>query len=84
MEIRRKRCYAANGMLTPTAKFDVFITISHLFVLLTTLELTTFQQQVCSTTQMHYRWELTAAKKSNMTTLNSTHQAKKQCNFEGG
>ena len=83
MEIRRKR-YAANGMLTPTVKFDIFITISHLFVLLTTLELTTFEQQVCSTTQMYYRWEQTAAKKSNMTTLNSAHQAKKQCNYEGG
>ena len=84
MEIRKKRCYAADRMLTPTVKFDIFITISHLFVLLTTLELTTFEQQVCSTTQMYYRWEQTAAKKSNMTTLNSAHQAKKQCNFEGG
>ena len=26
---------------------------------------------------MHYRWEETAAKKRNVTTLNSAHQAKK-------
>ena len=70
--------------LTPTVKFNVFKTILHLFVSLSTLELTTFEQQVCSTTQMHYRWEQTAAKKWNMATLNSAHQAKKQCNFHSG
>ena len=51
MEIRRKRCSAGDGMLTPTVKFDIFITISHLG------EFTKFEQQVCSTTQMHYHWE---------------------------
>ena len=44
-------------------KFDKFITISNMFVCQPTLELTTFEQQVCSTTQMHYHWEQTAAKK---------------------
>ena len=29
MKIRRKRCSAADGMLTPTVKFDIFLTISH-------------------------------------------------------
>ena len=49
--------------LTPTVKFDKFITISNLFVCWLTLELTTFEQRVCSTTQMHYHWEETAAKR---------------------
>ena len=40
--------------LTPTIKFDLFITISHLFVWRPTLQLTTFEQQVCWTTQIHY------------------------------
>ena len=33
---------------------------------------------------MHYHWQQTAAKKSNVATLNSAHQAKKQCNFDSG
>ena len=33
--------------LTPTVKFDIFITISHLFVCRSTLGFTTFEQQVC-------------------------------------
>ena len=70
--------------LPPTVKFDIFITISLLFVCQPTLELTTFEQQVCSTTQMHYHWEQAASKKWNMATLNSTHQTKKQCNFDSG
>ena len=70
--------------LTPTVSFDIFITISHLFVCLPTLELTTFEQQVCSSAQMQYHWEKTAAKKKNVATLNSAHQAKKQCNFDSG
>ena len=49
--------------LTPTAKFDIFITISHQFVCRATLELAIFKQQVCSTMQMDYHWEQTAAKK---------------------
>ena len=32
MEVRRKRGSAVHGMLTPTVIFDIFITISHLFV----------------------------------------------------
>ena len=31
---------------------------------------------------MYYHWEQTAAKKLNAGTLNSAHQAKKQCNFD--
>ena len=35
--------------LTPGASFDIFMgIISHLFVCLPTLELTTFEQRVCS------------------------------------
>ena len=48
--------------LTPTVKFDIFITISHLFVCRPTLEFTKFKQQVCSITQMLYHWEQIAAK----------------------
>ena len=84
MEIRRKRCSAADGMLTRTVKIDIFITISHLFVSRPTLEFTKFEQQMCSTTQMHCHWEQTAAKKWNMATFNSVHQAKKHCNFDSG
>ena len=32
--------------LSPTVKFDIFITISHLFVSRPTLDFTTFEQQV--------------------------------------
>ena len=70
--------------LTPTVKFNKFITILNLFVCLPTLEVTTLEQQVCSTTQMHYHWEQTAAKKWIMPILNSAHQAKNQCNFDSG
>ena len=59
--------------LTPTVKFVIFTTISHLFVCGPTLKIITFKQQVCSTTQIHYHWEQAAAKKSNVATLNSTH-----------
>ena len=52
------------------------------FRLLTHLELTTFMQHVCSTkiykvTQMHHHSGQTAAKKKNVPTLNSAHQAEK-------
>ena len=67
--------------LTPTFNVDIFITISHLFVCRPTVELTTFEQQVCSTTRLHCHWIHTAAKKG---TLNNAHQAKKQCNFGNG
>ena len=63
--------------LTPTVKVDIFITISHLFVSRPTLEFTKFEQQVCSATPLHYHREQNAAKKWNMATLNSAHQAKK-------
>ena len=70
--------------LTPTVKFDIFITFSHLLASQPTLQFATFEQQVYSTTQMHYYLEQTATKKWNMATLNSAHQAKKQCNFDSG
>ena len=49
--------------LTPTFNVDIFITISHLFVCRPTVELTTFEQQVYSTTRLHCHWIQTAAKK---------------------
>ena len=49
--------------LTPTVEFEIFITISYLLVCQPIFELTTFEQQVCSTTQMRYHWEQAAAKK---------------------
>ena len=69
--------------LTPTVKFDIFRAISHLFVCRPTLEFTKFEQQVCSTIQMHYHWEQHVAKKRNVAALNSAHQAKKQW-FDSG
>ena len=68
--------------LTPTVKIDIFITTSHLFVCRLFLEFTKFKQEVCTATQMHCHWEQLAAKKWNVATLNSAHQAKKQCNFD--
>ena len=66
MRIRRKRCSAADGMLkTPTLSFYiVMVTISYLFVCLPTLELTKFEQQVCST-KIGYanHWGQTTGKK---------------------
>ena len=65
----------------------LWITISHLFACLPTLELTTFEQQVCST-KIGYSNALSLGinicKKRNVTILNSAHQAKKQCNFDSG
>ena len=52
--------------LTPTVKCDIFIFISHLFICRPTLELTTFEEQVCSTMQMYYHWEETTAKKRTL------------------
>ena len=49
--------------LTPTVEFEIFITILYLFVCRPIFELTTFEQQVCSTRHMRYYWEQTAAKK---------------------
>ena len=49
--------------LTLTVKVDIFITIPHVFVSRPTLEFATFEEQVCSVTQIHYHWEQTAAKK---------------------
>ena len=78
MRIKRKRCY-------PTFSFDIFMeTISHLFVCLPTLELTTFEQQVCSTiidneNALSLR---ETGKKGNVATLSGAHQAKQQCNFD--
>ena len=63
MEIGRKRCFKADGMLNPTVKFNIFITISNSLVCRPSLESTKFEQEVRSTTQMHYHWEQTAAKK---------------------
>ena len=55
-------------------------TISHLFVCLPSLELTTFEEHVCST-KLGYRNALSLGtnnrKKKNVATLNSAHQAKK-------
>ena len=33
---------------------------------------------------MEYHWGRATAKKRNAATLNSAHQAKKQCNFDSG
>ena len=66
--------------LTPSA-------ISHLFVCLPTLELTTFEQYACST-KIGYANALSlgtnSCKERNMVNLNSTYQAKKQFNFDSG
>ena len=62
--------------LNPSVKFDIFYNCFTFVRMSTTLDLTTFYQQTFSEMQLHYDW---AAKKGNMTTLNSVHQPKIQC-----
>ena len=85
MEIRRERCSATDGMLNFNFKFDIFITTSHLFVCRPTIELTIFEQQMCSTTEMIGNKQLQKKERSHFEqfeyTLNSAHHVKKQCNF---
>ena len=60
------------------------MTISHLFVCLPSYELTTLEQQVCSTT-IGYANALSFATnkwKGDVATLNSAHQAKIQCDLD--
>ena len=76
--------------LTSSASFDklyLWITFSNLFVCLPSLELTTFEQQVCSkkvgdTNALSLGTN--SCKKRNVVTLNSAHQVKKWCNFDSG
>ena len=63
--------------LTPTVKFDIFITISYLIVSRPTLEFTTFEQQVCSETQMHHHWEETPVKKMEHGNIEQRTSSKK-------
>ena len=67
--------------LTLTVSFDIlWMTISHLFFCLRTMELTAFEQQLCLT-KIDYVNALSAGtkscKKRNIATLNSAHQAEK-------
>ena len=72
--------------LTPTVSFDLsmdnYFTYFRLFVCLPTLELTTFEQEVCST-KIGYANTLSSGtnscKKSNVTTLNSAVHIKQKC-----
>ena len=74
-------------MLTLPVNFDIFMgNYFTNFRLLTTLELTAIEQHKCST-NIGYANALSLATnscKSNVATLNSAHQAKKQCNFDSG
>ena len=73
--------------LTSTVSFDIFIYnyfISfRLFACLPTLELTTFEKEVCSVTKIGYTSTLSPAtnscKKRNVATLNSTTHIKQKC-----
>ena len=74
--------------LTWSVSFDVFMdNISHLFICLSTLKLTTLEQHLRST-KICYANALSlgtnGCKKRNVATLNSANQAKKQCNFDSG
>ena len=82
MRIRGKRCPEVDGtfhQLELLVLIYLWITNSHHFVCLSTLELTTFAQQVCSA-------KIGCANglslETNMITLNNAHQAKKQCSFD--
>ena len=65
----------------------LWITISHIFACLPSLESTKFEQYVCST-KVVYANALSlgtnSCKKRKVVTLNSAHLAKKQCNFDSG
>ena len=63
--------------LTPAVSFDTFLTISNLFVCLPALELTSLEQQVCSTTQMRYHWEPKASKKKERCLFEQRTSSKK-------
>ena len=74
--------------LTWSVSFDIFMdNISHLFICLSTLKLTTLEQHLRST-KICYANALSlgtnGCKKRNVATLNSANQAKKQCNFDSG
>ena len=74
--------------LTLSVSFDmVMVTISHLFICLPTLELTTFEQQVWST-KMSYTHaislETNKCVKKNVITMNGARQEKKERNFGSG
>ena len=61
--------------------------ISHLFVSLPTFKLTTFEQHLCSTKiglANALSLGTSSCKKRNVATLNSSHQTKKQRNFDSG
>ena len=72
--------------LTPTVSFDLsmdnYFTSFRLFVCLPTLELTTFEQEVCST-KIGYANTLSSGtnscKKRNVTTLKSAAHIKQKC-----
>ena len=76
-----------NAYLQQLVLIYLWITISHLFVCFPTLELTTFEQHLCST-KLVYANALSlgknSCKKRKVATLNSAHQAKKQWNFDSG
>ena len=73
--------------LTPTVSFDIFVdnyfTSFRLFACFPTLELTTFEQEVCSTTKIGYTNTLSSVtnsyKKRNVATLNSAAHIKQKC-----
>ena len=72
--------------LTPTVSFGVsmdnYFTSFRLFVSLTTLELITFEQEVCSTNIGHANTlspGTNSCKKRNVTTLNSAAHIKQKC-----
>ena len=76
--------------VTPTFSSDIFRDNyfwkdNYLFVCLPTLELTTFQWEVCST-KIGYAnarsLRTNSCKKKKVVTLKSTHQAREQCNFD--
>ena len=69
----------------------LWITILDIFVCLPSLELTKFEQHVCSKKVVYANLlslgtygDKQLQKKRKVATLNSAHQAKKQCNFENG
>ena len=69
--------------LAPTVSFDLFmdnyLTSFRLFVCLPTLELTTFEQEVCSTKTVYANiLSLERNKKRNVATLNSAGRIKQK------
>ena len=88
IRIKRKRCSAADEMLTSNCLLVIiylWINISHVLVCLLTLDLTTFEQRVCSTKIGYANALLLRANSNKIWSLSTVCiKQKKQSTFHSG